>query len=138
MKEFFKLSFITIIMGLLYLLTEILYRGSSYWQMALIGGTAGTLTGFVNSSLASQFPLWLQGIIGMGLCTGIEFAGGCYFNLYRGCNIWNYSSLPFNFLGQICIFYSLAWFFLSLAGIFLYNYIRWKVFKEQKPRYKIF
>lgn len=137
MREFFKLTIITIIMGIAYLFTEIIYRGGSYWQMALVGGTAGTLTGLASNGTKWNLPLLLQGLIGMVICTLCEFAGGCYFNLYLNCNLWDYSNLPLNFLGQICIYYSIAWFFLSFLVIFLYNFIRWRFFKEERQRYKI-
>ncbi|MFT5875294.1 MAG: hypothetical protein ACI8WT_004277 [Clostridium sp.] len=32
----------------------------------------------------------------------------------------------------------MTWFFVSLLGIFIDDFIRWKLFKEAKPRYKIF
>lgn len=132
MKELFKLTFITAVMGILYLLIELLYKGYTYWQMALIGGIAGMLTGYTNSILKWNLPLWLQGALGMVIATVCEFAGGYYFNICNHCSIWDYSSLPFNLCGQICLYYSVAWFFLSLPGIFLYNNIRYKVFGEPK------
>ena len=138
MKELFKLTFITVVMGILYLLIEILYRGNTYWQMAIVGGIAGMLIGLISKFLNWATPLWLKGIIGMFIATICEFAGGFYLNLCRHCGIWDYSNLPFNLFGQICLYYSIAWFFLSLLGIFTYDYIRWKVFGESKPRYRIF
>ena len=124
-------------MGIMYLFTEILYRGVTYWQMALVGGTAGTLTGLINNCLTWNLPLFFQGLTGMFICTACEFAGGCYFNIYRHYALWDYSNLPFNFLGQICLYYSFAWFFLSFAVIFLYNFINWKIFGEEKPKYRV-
>jgi len=138
MKELFKLTFLTLVMGILYLLIEMLYRGNTYWQMALVGGIAGMLIGLINKILNWYTPLWIKGLIGMIIATVCEFIGGFYLNLCIHCGIWDYSNLPFNLCGQICLYYSVAWFFLSLLGIFTYDYIRWKVFGETKPRYKIF
>lgn len=138
MKELSKLIFITFVMGILYLLIEILYRGNTYWQMAIVGGIAGMLIGLISKILHCDTPLLLKGFIGMLIATVCEFAGGLYLNICMHCGIWDYSNLPFNFYGQICLYYSIAWFFLSLVGIFTYDCIRWKVFGESKPRYRIF
>ena len=132
MKEILKLTFIASIMGILYLIIELLYKGYTYWQMAIIGGIAGMLTGYTNSILKWKLPLWLQGALGMVIATVCEFTGGYYFNLCKHYSIWDYSNLPFNFHGQICLYYSIAWFFLSMLGIFLYNNIRIIVFGESK------
>jgi len=134
MKEIFKLTIITAIMGILYVLIELLYKGYTYWQLALIGGLAGMLTGYTNSILKWKLPLLLQGALGMVIATTCEFVGGYYFNICNHCSIWDYSNLPFNFYGQICLYYSVAWFFLSVLGIFLYNNIRYKVFREPNPK----
>lgn len=37
----------------------------------------------------------------MLFCTGIEFVGGIMFN--RNLQLWNYSDIPFNFMGQVCL-----------------------------------
>lgn len=132
MKKLFKLVFITLVMGIMYIFTEIIYRGATYWQMALVGGIAGTLTGLINNCLTWNLPIILQGLTGMIICTTCEFTAGCYFNIFRNYALWDYSMLPFNFLGQISLYYSFAWFLLSFPVIFLYNLINRKIFNENK------
>ena len=34
-----------------------------------------------------------------------------------GLDVWDYSKVPFNFLGQVCVLYSVLWGFLSAAAI---------------------
>ena len=70
--------------------------------------------------------------------TFYEFIFGVILNIWLGLNIWDYSNLPFNILGQICIPFSTIWYFLSIIGICLDDFFRWKLFNEEKPRYKIF
>ncbi len=41
-------------------------------------------------------------IISGGIITAVEFAFGCIFNLWLGLNVWDYSDVPYNVLGQIC------------------------------------
>ncbi|MBS7397687.1 MAG: hypothetical protein KIG32_04615, partial [Ruminiclostridium sp.] len=54
-----------------------------------------------------------------------------------GWNVWNYERLPFNIMGQICPVFTVGWFFLSLIGIVTDDVLRWKMFGEKKPRYRI-
>lgn len=135
-KEIYKLSFITVSMGLIYMLIEILYKGNTYWEMAIIGGIAGMLVGLINKILSWKTPLWIQGTIGMFIATICEFIGGLIFN--NDYSKWDYRLLPFNIDGQICLYFMIAWFGVSILGIFVDDFIRWKIFKEEKPRYKIF
>ena len=39
--------------------------------------------------------------------------------LFRGWNVWNYSLLPGNILGQICPLFTLLWFLLCLTLAFV-------------------
>lgn len=135
-KEGLKLLIITFIMGITYLLIELLYKGNSSWQLILIGGFAGMLIGLINKVFTWKTPLILQGLIGMFIATTCEFTGGLIFN--SNYVLWDYRRLPFNFHGQICLYFMFAWYGISLFGIFWDDFLRWKLFGEDKPRYKIF
>lgn len=43
--------------------------------------------------------------------------------------------LPFNILGQISLPFTLIWFLLSGVIIIVDDWLRYKLFKEDKPRY---
>ena len=45
--------------------------------------------------------------------------------------------MPGNFLGQICPQFTLAWLALSLVGIVLDDYLRYWLFREEKPHYHL-
>ena len=49
-------------------------------------------------------------------------------------NIWDYSDLPFNLMGQICLLFSVFWFFLSIIAIWLDDYLRYKFYGDKKPK----
>lgn len=83
-------------------------------------------------------PLWQQILIGTCVITILEFMTGCVVNLWLGWNVWDYSGMPGNILGQICPQYMLLWIPLSLAGIVLDDWLRYWMFKEERPRYKVF
>lgn len=133
-----KLIVLGVIYGSIFYGIELAYRGYSAWQMVLIGGLCGVLIGLINELFTWDTPLWLQGLIGSLLTTVIEFVSGCILNLWLGLGIWDYSHLPFNLLGQVCLYFSIVWFFLSLFVIVIDDYLRYWFFGEEKPRYKIF
>lgn len=53
--------------------------------------------------------------------SAVEFAAGIVLNRVLKLGVWDYSRQPLNILGQICPLYSVYWFLLSLAVIFLGN-----------------
>ena len=123
--------------GLIYMSLEILWRGYTHWTMGMLGGICFICLGLINELLSWETPLVLQMLIGSTIITILEFITGCIVNLWLDWNIWDYSDLPYNLLGQISLFSSIGWIGLSLVGIVLDDYIRWKWFGEEKPRYKL-
>lgn len=124
--------------GLIYVLLELIWRGYSHWTMFILGGTCFVLLGLINEILDWDAPLTLQMLIGCTVITVLEFITGCVVNLWLGWNVWNYSDLKFNILGQISLFSSIGWYFISLVGITLDDWLRYRLFGEKKPRYKLF
>ena len=124
--------------GLIYVLLELIWRGYSHWTMFLLGGTCFVLLGLINEILDWDTPLTLQMLIGCIVITVLEFVTGCVVNLWLGWNVWDYSDLKFNILGQISLFSSIGWYFISLVGITLDDWLRYRLFGEKKPRYKLF
>lgn len=120
----------------LYALLEVLWRGYSHWTMALLGGICFLAIGLINEVIPWEMPLWQQGIIGALLITILEFATGCIVNLWLGWHVWDYSDMPFNLQGQICLPFTLLWFFVSIGAIILDDYIRYWFFGEEKPHYR--
>lgn len=123
--------------GLLYILIELLWRGYSHWTMFIVGGMCFVLIGLINETFTFEMPLITQMTISSIIITIIEFISGCIINIWLGLNVWNYSNMPFNILGQICIPFMILWFFLSVLGIILDDYLRYWLFGEEKPKYKI-
>ena len=73
----------------------------------------------------------------MALATALEFITGCIVNLWLGWDVWDYSDMPGNLMGQICPQYTLLWAVLVLVAILLDDYIRWRFFGEEKPHYTL-
>lgn len=121
--------------GLLYVLVELAFRGRSHWTMFLVGGLCFWLIGLINEVLPWEMPLWKQCIIGAVIVTAIEFLAGCFINLWLGWDVWDYSNIPFNVLGQICLPFSLFWILLSAVAIVLDDHLRYWIYGEEKPHY---
>ena len=139
MKQLIKYSILFIIGGTLYYHIEILWRGYSYLTMFFMGGLCFILIGLINEQYFTfRKSLLLQQGIACLIITSLELLFGLVFNVMLGWGIWDYSKNKFNFMGQICLKYSVLWFFLSLPAIVLYDYLKYWLFGEEKPKYKVF
>lgn len=138
MRKFLK-GFVLLLMGATaYMLTELLWRGHTHWSMGIVGGICFLLMGEINEFFPWDTPLWAQCAIAAVIITVVEFVSGCILNLWLHWHIWDYTGVFGNILGQVCVPYMVAWFFLSAAGILLDDLCRWKLFGEEKPRYRVF
>ena len=141
-KKIFEFCVLMIIGGAIYYGIEVLHRGYSHWSMFLLGGLCFVLVGSENEFFHKEFdvdiPLFPQMIIGSLIITLLEFITGYIVNIKLGWDVWDYSDQPFNIMGQICPGASFAWFWLSLVCILLDDYLRHKLFGEEKRKYKIF
>lgn len=136
MKALCKNLFLFIVGGILYYLIEIIWRGHSHFSMFFVGGLCFVLIGKINEYISWETPVYIQSILGSIIITTIEFIAGCILNIWLKLGVWDYSNIPFNLLGQICLPFSVLWIFVSFAAILLDDYIRYIFFGEEKPRYK--
>lgn len=137
-KQWLKIFVLFLIGGFIYVAIELGFRGHSHWTMFLLGGLCFILIGGLNNYIPWEMSIIKQGIIGALIVTSLEFIFGLVLNLYLNLGIWDYSNMPFNILGQICLPFSIAWFFLSLVAIFVDDWLRYVLFKEEKPHYHLF
>lgn len=136
-KLFFKYSILFSYGGFVYMILELLFRHRTHYTMAFLGGLCFIFLDAINELISWSTPLILQGIIGGCLIvTPLEYLFGVYFN--KDFSIWCYTNMPFNFQGQICLPFTILWCFVSIIGIVLADYLRYYIFNEEKPRYKIF
>lgn len=134
-KALCKITFLFLTGGATYVYIEFLWRGYSHISMFILGGLAFILVGQINEFLSWDTPIWLQCLIGTTIILVLEFIFGCVLNLWLQLNIWDYSHLPFNVLGQICLQYAVMWYFLSALAIIADDYLRYWLFGEEKPHY---
>ena len=137
MRKLIKYLFLGCLGGATYCFIEILWRGHTHWTMGLVGAICFIYAGLQNEFISWSKPLWKQMLSVTIFVTVIEFVVGCIINLWLKWDVWDYSNIPFNLLGQICLPYCILWFGLSLIAIVVDDYVRYWFFNEEKPKYKI-
>ncbi len=124
--------------GYSYCGVELLFRGYSHMSMLIAGGICFILIGLLNEAFPQKIAIISQMVISAVIITVVEFIAGLVVNVWLGLKVWDYSELPYNFMGQICLLYTFIWFILSLAAILLDDYLKYFLLGEEKPHYKIF
>lgn len=136
-NSLFKYLFLFLVGGFSYFYIEIIYRGYSHFSMIICGGLAIILCGSLNQLTHFKLSLIMQMILSTFIITGLEFITGYIVNIRLQLGVWDYSDMPYNLYGQICLSFSCIWLLLSLLCIFLDDFIRWKIFDEKKPEYRL-
>lgn len=104
--------------GGVYMTLEFLWRGRSHYSMFLLGGLCFLLMGTLRK-LLRKVSLSLQLLASSAMITMLELATGLLVN--RNYTVWDYRNLPYNFLGHICLPFTLLWIPISLLGMLLYD-----------------
>ena len=95
---------------------ELLWRGRSHVSMFAAGGICFLLLGRLQRT---RLAPTLQCVLGAVIITAVELLTGLLVN--RTYRVWDYRQMPFNFLGQICLPFSLLWLPVSLGAMVLYR-----------------
>ena len=114
MREWTTEVLVFVLGGTAYGLIEVLFRGHTHWTMVLTGGACVTTLYLLLGWFDTQ-PLTTAALVGTAVITLYEFAVGCIVNLRLGWNVWDYSGMTGNVMGQICPQFSLVWFFLCFV-----------------------
>lgn len=99
-----------------YSVIELMWRGHTHWSMSVAGGVCFSLI----TAIEKKFPeikYFYKCIMGSLAITTVEFAFGVVFNLILNKNVWDYSNLKYNLLGQICLLYTVLWGFLTALAL---------------------
>lgn len=122
-----------------YITIEVIFRGYSYPLMGICGGIVFVLLDKLNDRISWDMDILVQGVIGSLLITSLEFIIGEM--SLRGLiqPMWDYSDMPFNYKGIICLPFSLIWVGLSIVAIVVADFINYYIFNEDTiPYYKLF
>ncbi len=110
--------------GCAYYYTEVLIRGWSHFSMFYLGGLC-----FCFFSLQKRAHWWKQTIARqlirclIFLLSG-EFITGCMVNLWKGWQVWDYSEVPLNLYGQICLPMALVFAILCYLALLVEDWIQ--------------
>ena len=126
--EFIKYFILFGIGGIAYVVIELLWRGYSHWSMFVLGGLCFLLIGRLNEHFGTRLPLPALMLLGSAAVTLLEFAAGYLLNIRLGLHVWSYYGEPYNLMGQVCLKYTLMWFFMSGVCIAADNFLRRALF----------
>ena len=93
---------------------EVIWRGYTHWSMMIAGGLCFMLFSFVAERMGGRRILIKAAVCALGV-TFIEFIFGVIFNLILKMDVWDYSNMPFNILGQVCPLFALLWMGIAIA-----------------------
>ena len=103
----------------------------------ILGGLCFVSIGLINELFPWELGIVWQALIGGTMVTCLEFITGVIVNIWLKLGVWDYSGLPLNILGQVCLPFYFAWVGLSVVAIVFDDYLRYWFFGEEKPHYKI-
>ena len=138
MRRICKALILATIGGAVYASMELAFRGRTHWTMAVLGGILFVVIGLFNEVLPWEMSLTLQAVLGSLVVTGVELGAGIILNCWLGLDIWDYSNLPFNLWGQICLPFSALWVLLAGVAVVLDDWLRYWMFGEDRPHYVLF
>ena len=93
---------------------EVAWRGRTHWSMALTGGACLLAIGRMNRRLRGRVGWPGRCALGSLIITSFELSVGLVVNRCLKWNVWDYSRVPGNLLGQICPRFCLYWFLLNI------------------------
>lgn len=108
--------------AVLYVSMELFWRGRSHISMAIAGGTVLVLL-FGIYTRYPLMPLLTRCIVGGVVITAVEYIVGAIVNVRMGLGVWDYSDLPHNLYGQICLRFSLLWAALSAPASAVVDFV---------------
>lgn len=123
-----------------YITIEVTYRGESYPLMGIVGGICVLLIDKLNDEISWEMDLIFQCIIFSLIVTSFELIiGEIAKQTFLLPIMWDYSNLPLNFDGVICLPFSIIWIVMGAIAIFTADAINYYVFEDTEvPYYNVF
>ena len=116
-----------------YCLLELSWRGYTHWSMAVTGGICFFLLYQIDARFSRRTLFW-RCFAGALAVTAVEFAVGCVVNLALGWGVWDYSRMPMQLWGQICLPFFLLWFLLCIPVLGVTGVLRCSLFRKGEGR----
>ena len=126
-QKMVEIPFLLLTGGVVYYGIEVLYRGWSHFSMAICGALCFWIIYRFNEK-HPHLLLPVRALFGAAVITASELICGCIVNLWLGLGVWDYTQLPFNLWGQICLPFCILWFLLCIPVSWLSYFVRRKIF----------
>ncbi len=91
-------------------------------SMFIVGGLCVYIIGLLNEK--TKIRMIYQSIIGTSLILLFELLFGIFLNIYLRLDIWDYSDLSFNIMGQVSLLFGFVWLFLTPFSVWVDDMIR--------------
>lgn len=109
--------------GVTYGMVEIMWRNHTHYTMVILGGLCFLVLYRLFTAM-NNYSLLEKCVAGAIIITFLEFLTGCIVNLLLNMGVWNYSKVPFNLLGQVCVLYSVLWGLICIPVAYLSKLIK--------------
>ncbi len=122
-KKIYVKTLLFLLGGVGYGLCELLWRGYTHFSMIILGGVCFCVI-FTADIKFCELSFALRCFFSGLFITSMELVCGCFVNMVFRMNVWDYSQIPFNLYGQICLSFSLLWMLLSALILVVCSYLR--------------
>lgn len=137
MKKLSEYLFLWALGGTVYYIFEFFFRGFSHWSMFVLGGICLVFCAQQGKWTHWRAPLWEQVGWCMIFVTACEFITGIIVNKLLFWNVWDYTGLPFQLLGQICLPFAVIFSGLCALGIFVSGWLLHFLYAEEAPHFRV-
>lgn len=124
--------------GCLYYSFEVIFRGFSHWSMFVLGGICMMFCVWQGEVMKWEDSFVRQVLRCMVFVTACEFITGIIVNKWMHWQVWDYTGVPLQLWGQICVPFMVIFSGLCAIGIPLGGYLLWGLYGEKKPRFFLF
>lgn len=123
MTKYKEYGIIFLLGGTIYSIIEVVSRGFTHWSMTLTAGIALMIM-YHHYAAHPDEGLLMKCLFGMVTITLCELVSGIILNLILHWDVWDYSHMYLNFLGQICPTFTAAWFLISVPAAYICEFVR--------------
>lgn len=127
--------------GTLYFFMEVIWKTVSgrpesiSWTMLLLAIFLAVPLERCGAELPWEMPLAVQSALCGAAITAVEFVAGLIINVWLGMDVWDYSHMPGNLMGQVCPQFWVMWTGLAALGIVMLDWMRYAVEGGERPHY---
>lgn len=103
--------------SVIYPTLEMAWRGYTHVSMAAAGGVCVFLIDRVCNGYLQRQCLTARCLAGGTIITSVELVTGIVVNLILKLHVWDYSHLPLNILGQVCLPFTALWMLATIPAM---------------------